>query len=152
MTEHASHNLTIRLFGPFEAWLNGAPLTGLQNREGQRLVALLASNYGRVMSNAILASLLWPETGSLDSLRQSVVYVRNVLGSEAGRLKAPSGGLTLDLSDADVDVIAADNALSRGDYPSLQHFVSLYRGPFLQGWEEQYPKEPAVGIEGARTP
>ena len=141
VAERTMNNLTLRLYGPFEAWLCGSAIPGLQNREGQRLLALLASNYGRVVPNSTLASMLWPETGSLDSLRQSVVHLRVVLGKEAGRLQAPHGGLTLDLSGADVDLIAADNAVSRGDCTSLQHLVSLYRGPYLQGWEEQFPKD-----------
>ena len=136
-----SEQLTIKMYGPFEAWLKGSPLIGLQNREGQRLVALLTVNHGRVVPSAALASMLWPDTGSLDSLRQSVVHVRTVLGNESGRLRAPRGGLTLDLEGADVDLIVADSAVARGDAESLRHVVTVYRGPFLQGWEERYPDD-----------
>src|ERR1051326_2367999 len=92
MAQNTSAALTIRLFGPFEARLNGSPLPGLQNREGERLLALLTLNYGRMVTNTTLASNLWPETGSLDSLRQGVAHLRQVLGEEAVRLQAPKGG------------------------------------------------------------
>src|SRR4051794_34442271 len=108
------------MFGRFEALLGESSLVGLQGREGQRLVALLTMHHGLVVQSSTLASTLWPDTGSLDSLRQSVVHVRQVLGTEAHRLQAPRGGLTLDLRGADVDVVAADNALAQGDFASLQ--------------------------------
>jgi DNA-binding SARP family transcriptional activator len=141
MAAGTAANLKIRLYGPFEAWLGGSPLTGLQNREGERLVALLAISYGRVVPSAALASMLWPDTGSLDSLRQTVVHVRHVLGTEAARLRAPKGGLMLDLTGADVDLVALDRSLDFGDEASLRLGVSLYRGPFLHGWEERYPED-----------
>jgi DNA-binding SARP family transcriptional activator len=143
MREDLRGTLKIRMYGPFEAWLDDAPLEGLRSREGQRLVALLTLNHGSVVPNAKLASMLWPDTGSLDSLRQSVVHVRHVLGDQGARLLAPRGGLTLDLQGADVDLIAADRASANGDTESLQELVALYRGPFLQGWEERYREDRA---------
>src|SRR5438094_7982 len=121
--------LAIRLFGPFEVRLKGRPAVGLQKREGERLLALLTLNHGHTVSSTALASALWPETGSLDSLRQSLAHLRQVLGEEGVRLQAPRGSVTLDLSGADVDVVAFDQAIAEGDIASLQHGVSLYRGP-----------------------
>src|SRR5207248_616639 len=48
---------------------------------------------------------------------------------------APSSRtLSLDLAEADVDVLAFDAAIARGDRPALERAVALYRGPLLEGW------------------
>src|SRR4051812_33389597 len=126
MAAQATKDLTIKLFGPFEARWRGVPLAGLQNRGGGGLLVLLTLNAGRIVSTATLASVLWPETASLDSLRQSVAHLRQVLGEEGARLEASKGGLLFDLSEAKVDVIDFDQAADRGDVASLQHVISLY--------------------------
>src|SRR5438045_997096 len=95
--------LTMKLFGAFEVRLNGAILTGLQARDGERLLALLTLRHDQTLSGASVASLLWPETGSLDSLRQSVTHLRLLLKTEAARLHTPRGSLLLDLQGVDVD-------------------------------------------------
>ena len=136
-----SKALTLKLFGPFEVRKHGVPLAGLHNREGERLLVLLTLQAGRVVPNTALASLLWPETGSLDSLRQSVSHLRQCLGEEGARLQAPKGGLLLDLSEADVDVLAFDQATRQGDVASQQHLISLYRGPLLHEWEERHAED-----------
>ncbi|HZP82155.1 MAG TPA: AAA-like domain-containing protein [Chthonomonadaceae bacterium] len=137
MQERPGSGLTIRLFGPFEASRNGVLLTGLQTREGERLLALLLLNHGFTVQNTALASALWPETGSLDSLRQSVSHLRQVLEEDGRRLQAARGGLLLDATGLDVDVIAFDAAMAQGDTASLKQAIALYRGPLLHGWEER---------------
>src|ERR1051326_1454774 len=104
MSGDAHPGLVINLFGPFEARKNGQLLTSLQAREGERLLALLVLNHGRVVASSTLASTLWPETGSLDSLRHSVTHVRQVLGDDSCRLQSAKGGLLLDLAGAGGDV------------------------------------------------
>src|SRR5262249_19589114 len=43
-----------------------------------------------------------------------------------------------DLSGAEVDVIAFDDAIARGDSASLGEAVELYRGPLLEGGTEEW--------------
>src|SRR5438552_8269290 len=94
--------LTIRLFGPFEVQLNGAPLPRLRTRKGQWLLALLALRHGCEVDRAWLAGVLWPESSeaqALGSLRNSLTDLRHALGQEAGRLRSPSfHTLALDLA------------------------------------------------------
>jgi DNA-binding SARP family transcriptional activator len=96
--------------------------------------------------------MLWPESAEAQassSLRNSLADLRHVLEADAGRLHSPSPRtLGLDLSGVEVDVLAFDAAIDRGDSPSLEHAVSLYRGPLLEecgeGWvfqERQVRKE-----------
>src|SRR5262249_45670333 len=43
-----------------------------------------------------------------------------------------------DLTGATVDVCDFDQAIAAGDEPSLEHAVSLYRGPLLEGCAEEW--------------
>jgi predicted ATPase/DNA-binding SARP family transcriptional activator/class 3 adenylate cyclase len=140
--ERAASPLTLRLFGPFEVCLNGAPLPRLRSRKGQWLLALLALRLGREVERGGLAGTLWPESSealALASLRMSLANLRQALGSEAGRLRSPTPHtLCLDLAGAEADAAAFDEAIAQGDTPSLEKAVALYRGPLLEGWVEEW--------------
>src|SRR5262249_6094647 len=61
------------------------------------------------------------------------------LGPEADRLRSPSlHTLSLDLADAQVDVVAFDQAIARGGDAALEEAVALYRGPLLEGCAEEW--------------
>src|SRR5579871_5684446 len=120
MTKEPISQLEIRLFGDFEARLDGNLLNELARRDGARALALLTLHHGRELPNTWLASILWPITGSLDSLRQSIAHLRSVLGVEAHRLQTHKGNLLFDLKGARVDVISFDRAIERGDPVALQ--------------------------------
>src|SRR5690242_839936 len=108
--DHADSRLTLRLFGPFEVRVNGVPLPRLRSRKGLALLALLTLRDGTPVERAELAGLLWPDrpTGqALASLRRSLTDLRQALGAEAGRLRAPSPrSLCLDVSPGEADVLA----------------------------------------------
>src|SRR5207244_1514906 len=72
-------------------------------------------------------------------LRQTLVDLRRALGGEAGRLRSPHPRtLALEVTDAEVDLLAFDRAITRGDPDSLQAAVGLYRGPLLDGCLEEW--------------
>src|SRR4051812_42134985 len=130
------------LFGAFEAQVHGRPLPRLRTRRGQWLLALLALRHGREVERTWLAGTLWPdssESNALRSLRQTLADLRQALGGEADRLTSPrTRRLRLDLSNAAVDVVTFDAAITRGDAASLEEAVALYRGPLLEGWTEEW--------------
>jgi predicted ATPase/class 3 adenylate cyclase len=134
--------LTIRLFGPFEALLNGAPLSGLRRRQARWLLALLALRAGREVERPWLAGLLWPETAeatALKNLRSSLADLRQALGPAAARLRSPAAHtLCLDLTGVEADVLAFDAAIAAGDDGSLERAATLYRGPLLEGCAEEW--------------
>src|SRR5579871_1031627 len=135
--EPADQKLTLTLFGAFEASSNGILLPGLQRRDGERLLALLALQQGRPIKSEALARTLWAASGSLDSLHQAVSHLRRALAEHTYRLQSLKGALLLDLAGAEVDVLTFDAALYQGDIPSLKTAVALYqRGPLLEGWDE----------------
>jgi predicted ATPase/DNA-binding SARP family transcriptional activator len=141
--------LTLQLFGPFEARVQGAPLPRLRFRKGQWLLALLALRAGHEVERDWLAGLLWPdrtETPALTSLRNSLLSLRQALGPAACRLQAPTGStLRLELATAEADVLAFDAAVVHGDSDapggSLEQAVALYRGPLLEGCTEAWAFE-----------
>jgi len=141
MLQASAPGFLVRLFGFFEAHLNGVPMTGLRVRDAERLLALLALNHGRMLQSASLAATLWPETGSLESLRQSVTHLRSLLGEQGERLKSSKGGLFLDLEGAEVDVVAFDQAVASDNIQALRQALALYRGPLLLNWEEGHPED-----------
>ena len=145
--------LRLRLFGPFDAWVEGAPLPRLRSRKGQWLLALLALRHGRPVERTWLAAALWPESSEsqgLANLRLSLTDLRHAMGPAASRLRAPTPyTLVFDLRDADADVVAFDTAIERGDTASLESTVSIDGGSLLEGclteWavQEREPREQA---------
>jgi len=89
-----------------------------------------------------LSGVLWPESTdgqSRDYLRHTLTELRQALGSESYRLRSPSSHtISLDVTDAQVDVASFDEAIARGDTVSLDTAVSLYRGPLLEGCAEEW--------------
>src|SRR5262249_39734488 len=129
----AHPELSIRLFGPLDARLDGVPLSRLRSRKGEWLLALLALRYDRDVDRAWLAGTLWPESvesRALYYLRRELAGLRRALGPEATRLSSPTPHtLRLDLAGAAVDVIAFDESAARDDDSSLAEAVGLYRAP-----------------------
>src|SRR5215467_6695651 len=97
-------SLLIRLLGPFEVIVNGAPMPRPRARAGQWLLALLALRHDRLTERAWLAGLLWSESSheqALFNLRRNLTDLRRTLGMEADRIQSPtSRTLRLDLSGA----------------------------------------------------
>src|SRR5205823_11330936 len=85
--------LTLRLFGPLEVRVNGAPLPRLRSRKGLSLLALLALRHGAPVERTLLAGLLWldrPTSQALETLRRDLTDLRQALGPEADRLRSPT--------------------------------------------------------------
>jgi len=139
-TETTAPLLSIRLLGPFQIQLNRETLPLRHSRKEQWLLALLILRQGRVVERDWLADTLWPEsTRSRVLLRDTLYDLRQTLGSQAARLRSPTKQtVQLDLEGADVDVLAFDAALLRGDTPSLEGAIGLYRGALLEGCIEDW--------------
>jgi len=85
--------LSLRLLGPFEAWVDGAPLPPVRYQASLKLLALLALEEGRPQPRAWLAAQLWPECeeeNALFYLRRALSGLRRALGPEADRLEQPT--------------------------------------------------------------
>lgn len=132
----------LRLFGPFEAYRDEIPLPPPRTRRERWLLALLVLRHRRAVSRPWLAETLWPESETEQAqynLRRSLSDLRGALGPVAGRLHAaPPRSLQFDLTDSDCDLLAFDACITRGDIASLEHAVTLYRGPLLEGCSEEW--------------
>jgi predicted ATPase/DNA-binding SARP family transcriptional activator/class 3 adenylate cyclase len=134
-------SLSLRLFGPFEVLIYGAPLPPLRSRRAGWILALLALRHSAAgVDRGWLAETLWSDTDHpRANLRTSLDNLRRALGPVAGRLLSPTPRtLALDLEDAEVDVLAFDQAIARGDPASLEAAVALYRGPLLEECFEEW--------------
>jgi class 3 adenylate cyclase/tetratricopeptide (TPR) repeat protein len=142
MPHSDASSLILRLFGPFDVRRNGVPLPRPRTRKAHWLLALLTLRSGAEVERAWLSGMLWPdspEPQAQASLRSSLSDLRHVLGPEAALLRAPtSRSLALDLSGAEIDVVAFDTAVGQGDLASLERAVGLYRGPLLEGCTEEW--------------
>src|SRR5205823_536177 len=134
--------LAIALFGSFDVRLHGRPLPPPRTQKTHWLLALLALQEGRTLERTWLAGTLWPdstEEQAARNLRTTLWDLRVSLGPEAHRLEAPTTQtLRLDLVDAEADLLVFDEAIGRGDAPSLEQAVALHRGPLLQGCDEEW--------------
>jgi DNA-binding SARP family transcriptional activator len=134
--------LEIDLFGCVSIRVHGRNLPPLPSRKGAYLLALLALRHDREVERTYLAGLLWPDSEqdkALFNLRQTLLRLRQALGSEAWRLAAPARHtLRLDVRDAVVDVAAFDDALAQREPDALRSAVALYRGPLLEGCDEEW--------------
>src|ERR1700685_3738267 len=95
--------LDLRLFGPFEALVDGEPLAPLRSRKGKWLLAILALHRDTPLDRDWLSGQLWPdatESHAVYSLRRSLADLRAALGSHSWRLQSP-GGRTLGLCLSD---------------------------------------------------
>src|SRR5207249_7023938 len=54
--------LSLCLFGPFEARVNGVPLARLRSRKGYWLLALLTLRNGTEVERSWVAGTLWPDS------------------------------------------------------------------------------------------
>jgi predicted ATPase/DNA-binding SARP family transcriptional activator len=105
------------------------------------------------MGREWLAETLWPDCSTSEALalmRRELTDLRRALGPAAEVLRSPTPRtLCMDLTGAFVDAVAFDQALDRGDVSSLHEAVSLYRGPLLEGWHEEWEFEERLRREQA---
>lgn len=142
--------VTIRLLGPFEVMVDGAPITGFAYAKVRALLAYLAAER-RAHPRAELATLLWPdqpERVARASLSQALTTLRNALDdkdpdrplllADAQRVQLdPAAPIQVDVAQLLARLRAAD-AHPHHSWRScpacaehLQQALGFYRGAFL---------------------
>src|SRR5215208_4479307 len=103
--------ITIRLLGPFEVTIDGAPITTFAYAKVRALLAYLAMERQHPHPRAQLATLLWPdqpERTARASLSQALTTLRNALGDKSAErplLLSDAQSVQLDPTSAiEVDV------------------------------------------------
>jgi TolB-like protein/DNA-binding SARP family transcriptional activator/Flp pilus assembly protein TadD len=138
----------LKLFGGATLVSPEGPMTGRAvQRRRLALAALLAVARERGMSRDKLLAYLWPEADAERArhlLSDSVYRINQALGREA--VVAAGDGLRLS-PELPSDVGQFEEAIARGDDEAA---VSLYAGPFLDGFFVQESAELERWIEGER--
>src|SRR5258708_33968055 len=91
-TRTAAAALTLTLFGPMQAWVQGRPLPPLRSRKALWLLGLLTLRHDRPVEREWLAGTLWPDAdqGQANATLRAVLSdLRRALGRERERLKSP---------------------------------------------------------------
>ena len=141
--------LSLLLLGPFQASLDGQPLSGFDTVKTRALLAYLADTPGRLFSRSALAGLLWPERpeeAALSNLRHVIANLRQVVQDQEADppyLTFERNSLSLRLtSECTIDTVEYESllnaAVTKGgmgetDLNLLERAVALYRGDFLEG-------------------
>jgi WD40 repeat protein/DNA-binding SARP family transcriptional activator len=138
--------LNIRLLGPFEVALDGQRVVNFESDKVRALLAYLAVECARPHRREALAGLLWsewPEQSARANLRRALANLRQVI--EDHDASPPFLDITRQTvqwntaSDCRVDVTAFSKQIARYETDAeaikpLEAAVSLYGGPFLEGF------------------
>jgi DNA-binding SARP family transcriptional activator len=76
-------HLSLALLGPFQATLDGQPVTGWKSNKIKALLAYLAVEADRPHPRETLAGLLWPDysnSSALNNLRDALSALRQAIG------------------------------------------------------------------------
>ena len=123
----------LRTLGGARVEVDGIPVRGrAAQRRRLALLALLATAPNQTLSRDRLAAFLWPDADA-DSARRILSEALYVLRKEFGEKAIASVGdeLTLNSAIISTDVGEFRSALGVGD---VSLAISLYSGPFLDGW------------------
>ncbi|RLC60629.1 MAG: hypothetical protein DRI80_10610 [Chloroflexota bacterium] len=139
-------HLSLYLLGTFQVTLDDKPVTSFKSNKVRALLAYLAVEANRLHRRETLAGLLWPkwpDRDALSNLRYALYDLRRAIGDHTA--KPPFLKITRDTlqfntaSDYSLDVTAFEQRITsqrigESAISSLQSAISLYRGPFLEGF------------------
>ncbi len=135
--------LSISLLGTFLITRDGSPVNEFDSNKVRGLLAYLAVEADRPHTREALSALLWPDwpqESALNSLRNALAGLRRAIGDrEANPPYLLISRETIQFnpdSDSWLDVTAFAQAEFHGGerIENLAQSISLYRGPFLEGF------------------
>jgi predicted ATPase/DNA-binding SARP family transcriptional activator len=144
--------IEIRLLGPFDVRIDGLPLARLRTRKGLHLLALLALRPSNEVQREWLVEALWPESEPEQgayNLRRALSDLRSALGPANTLVTAPTFH-TLRLStleNVSIDLVRFEALCRQQREEALREAVDLYRGPLLEGWNEEWALAPRNACE-----
>jgi DNA-binding SARP family transcriptional activator/TolB-like protein len=142
--------LRLRLFGGLAVERDGAAAVEIAGQtKSLALLALLAVSGERGLSRDSLAAYLWPESDA-ERARGALSQTLYALRKQLAAAELFEGTRTLRLNGALIgnDVRELEDALARGDAEAA---VSLYHGPFLDGFFPSGSAELERWIDGHRA-
>ena len=132
--------LQISLLGPFQAALDGKPVTGFESNKVRALLTYLAVEADRPHPRETLAGLLWPDypnRSALSNLRSALPNLRQVIDdrhADPPFLFISRNTIQFNTaSDYALDVDALQE-LYQYSIDQLEEALANYRGSFLEGF------------------
>jgi WD40 repeat protein/DNA-binding SARP family transcriptional activator len=150
--------LQLSLLGRFEGILDGKVITGFESNKVRALLAYLAAEPDRPQRRETLAALLWPDwpqQSAMSNLRYALADLRKNLGDRDATppfLLISRESIQLNpAADVWVDVVEFEN--SQSAIENQQSAISLYRGPFLEGFSlpDSAPFDEWLTVQRERT-
>ena len=133
MTKELSPPLDIRLLGPPEVLVDGAPLV-VDTRKAVAILALLGAE-GRAFARDELAAMFWPDSDASaanGALRRTLSSLRAAAGPES--VLVDRSRVALDPARVRVDLADLERLGGSDSRRSLAAAAALARGPFLAGF------------------
>jgi len=140
-------HLSLSLFGPFQVALDGQPVTDFHSDKVRALLAYLAVESQFPHRRESLAGLLWPdwpESSARKNLTNTLYELRQTVGDREAYppfLRVTRDEVQFNVaSDHTLDVSRLATRLEQGreggdaGVEALEKGLSLYRGPFLDGF------------------
>jgi DNA-binding SARP family transcriptional activator len=125
--------ICLRVFGGFDLDMDGAgPLAPNVRPRVMALLALLVGHDPRGITRDKILAYLWPDSDTAharNSLKQALFSLRHTFGRPV--VLSAFGLLRLDPKVVEADLWLFESAIATGQEASA---VSLYRGPFLDGF------------------
>lgn len=134
-------SLVFRLFGGFEAIQDGQPIEGLHKRQADRLLAYLVLHASHWVEKDRLAAQFWGSREVWDkdqNLRQSLFYLRQLLGSDAGCLESRMGAIRIVLTTEQADTLQFEAACARAHSPALALAQQFAEESLLADWSDEW--------------
>ncbi len=128
--------LALRVLGGFEARQVGRGPLRLRLAKSRALLAYLALREGQLVSRQRLCRLLWSradESHARLSLRQTLVDIRQALGSSRALVIVRDDGIGLDRNRFVCDATLFERLAATDRATALRRAARLYRGSFLDG-------------------
>ncbi|NJD60586.1 MAG: hypothetical protein C3F13_01900 [Anaerolineales bacterium] len=147
--------ITVRLFGPFQVYLNGVPIEGFRSDKARALLAYLCTEEIKPHRREKLAGLLWPEIpekSARANLRYALTNLRRILSAQTSSCEPNSSGDILaatpqtiqinPTNDLWIDVAIFEEVAHQfksgnrimPDVSILEQAVDSFRGEFLEGF------------------
>lgn len=134
--------LSLLLLGPFQALLDGKPITGFESARVRALLIYLAVEKARPHRRETLVELFWPEQPSgvgAANLRHALANLRKAIGDQHATppfLLITAGTLQFNgASNTVIDLDRFNALLTNNPLPAAcQEALALYRSRFVEGF------------------
>jgi DNA-binding SARP family transcriptional activator/tetratricopeptide (TPR) repeat protein len=129
--------LGIRVLGQLEAEVDGNVIKPSESRRAWALLGWMALNPG-LYPRSVVAATLWPDvldSSALQSLRSALWSLRRALGSSAAAVTGDRERVGLDPDAVSIDLVQFGSLVTAGE---LERAEALWRGPLLQGFDEDW--------------